>query len=206
MEFKEASKFQEALEKVRTDGDPKILLDALEELGRDYEIAARDAGRAENAYYASAKAKEQKISDRIEALKKQLAECDAKIDALREPLILATTSGDGQRLHDIQDRMKELQAEQAQLATEIDMLSEAHIPGDKDLYEVVEEKNALYVSRREIYFAAKKEAYELALDKTTAFEKLKQETKYYNLDSVNYRPSISKVREHFHSKAKKAEG
>lgn len=206
MEFKEASKFQEALEKVRTDGDPKIILDALEELGRDYEIAARDASRAENAYYASAKAKEQKISDRIEALKKQLAECDAKIDALREPLILATTSGDGQRLHDIQDRMKELQAEQAQLATEIDMLSEAHIPGDKDLYEVVEEKNALYVSRREIYFAAKKEAYELALDKTTAFEKLEQETKYYNLDSVNYRPSISKVREHFHSKAKKAEG
>ena len=206
MEFKEASKFQEALEKVRTDGDPKIILDALEELGRDYEIAARDASRAENAYYASAKAKEQKISDRIEALKKQLAECDAKIDALREPLILATTSGDGQRLHDIQDRMKELQAEQAQLATEIDMLSEAHIPGDKDLYEVVEEKNALYVSRREIYFAAKKEAYELALDKTTAFEELEQETKYYNLDSVNYRPSISKVREHFHSKAKKAEG
>ncbi|NLL47661.1 MAG: hypothetical protein GX249_03675, partial [Firmicutes bacterium] len=51
MEFKEASKFQEALEKIRTEGDPKILLDALEELRNACEIAASDANLAEKAYY-----------------------------------------------------------------------------------------------------------------------------------------------------------
>ncbi len=205
MEFKEASKFQEALEKVRTDGDPKILLDALEELRKDCDVAVTDARKAQNAYYSSAEAKEQKINDRIETLKKQLAECDAKIEALREPLISATASGDSQRLQAIQDRMKELQAEQAQLVTEIDMLSEAHVPGNRELYEEVVKKNAIHASTREAYLSAKKEAYLLALDRIEAFEKLERNTKHYELGG-GYGVNMARIREHFHSKAKKAEG
>lgn len=205
MEFKEASKFQEALEKIRTEGDPKILLDALEELRNACEIAASDANLAEKAYYASAKAKEQKITARIEVLKKKQTECDAKIEALREPLISANLSGDSQRLQAIQTEMKALQAEKAQLVTEIDMLSEAHVPGDRELYEEVVKKNAIHASKREAYLSAKKEAYLLALDRIEAFEKLKRETKHYELGG-GYGVNMARIREHFHSKAKKAEG
>lgn len=189
--------FKEVMEKFKTDSDPKILLDALEELSQACSEASAEAQRASKAYYANAEAKKQKITDRIEDLRKQLKGCETKIESFKKPLVSATVSGDSQKLEEIKARMKEQEVEKIQLATEIDMLESTHVSGNKDLYEAVVKKNAVHEKLRESYVSAKVEAHTLAREIIKGYEKLQRRTQNFHAGG-GIGANLVEIENHFH--------
>lgn len=198
--------FKEILEKLKTEGDPEILLAALEQVSQACSNAAADAQKASNAYYADSEAKQRKIKDRVEELKTQLEECEAKVEALKKPLVSATVSGDNQQIKEVKDRMKAQELERMQLTTEIDMLTNAHITGNEDLYDMVVEKNNVYENLRKDYVSAKAEAHKLAGERIKGYEKIQNRAKHFYAGGGNG-PDMDALDKHFfhekHEKLKK---
>lgn len=190
-------KFKEVLEKFKTGSDPKILLDALEELSQDCSNAAAEAQRASNDYYANAKEKEKKVAERVNELKEHLEYCESNIEAFKKPLVEATVVGDREKLDSIKSSMKELEIEKDQLSTEIDMLESTHMSGDEDLYNKVVEKSTIHKNLSEVYSSAKAEAYGLAGERIVGFEKIQNRTQNFYAGGGNG-PNMGELERHFH--------
>lgn len=189
--------FDEVLEKLKGE-NPKVILDALEELEQASLDAWTEAGKARDDYYANTREKENKVADRIKELKKQFAEYQAQIDAYKNPLISATTACDQKKLASIRDSMKALEAEKVQISTEIEMLESAHIRGDEELYNKVLDRAAQHESLRKIYWAAKDEVYAFAKERAEDLEKIKNETKFHNMGG-GYGVNVIELNRHFYS-------
>jgi len=176
--------------------DPKMILDALEELSQACSDASAEAQRAREAYYASAKEKEKKVVERTKVLKELLEDCEIRIEALKKPLVAATVAGDSGKLDIIKAKMKELEVEKLQLTTEIGMLENTHIVGDEDLYNKVVEKNSVHIKLREDYFKAKVETYRLAEEKIKDYEKIKKTTQNFRAGG-GYGVNMQEIDRHF---------
>ena len=188
--------FNETLEKYKAE-DPQSILDALEELNQDCLTAASVANEAEKAYYASASGKQKKIDSRIAELVKQCDGYQAKIEALKEPLVVATVAGDANKLSDIKADMKKLEVDKSQVSTEINMLKSTHVSGDAELYNDVISKNDSYLVLREAYLEAKRKVFEFAIKRVEAYEKIKKGTMNHRIGG-GYGPKIDELNKHFH--------
>ena len=117
------------------------LIDALDELKSISIAASKDAKAAEDAYYANARKKEEKVAARVAKLNEQRIALQAKIGEYKYPLTNATANGDTDALDKIRSAMRALEAEKAQVVSEIELLESAYIRGDDTLYKAVELKN-----------------------------------------------------------------
>lgn len=188
--------FDEILEKFKAE-DPKIILDALEELSQASSNAAAETQRALKAYKTNAEEKSKTVSARLEELKEQRDKYQEKIEALKKPLVSATVAGNQQKLENIKKEMRELGADMLQVSTEIEMLENTHMSGDEELYNTVLEKSAIHAKLRAIYLAAKKKVYELAVEKIKSYEKIQHETYNYDLGG-GYGVNIDELKRDFH--------
>ena len=87
-----------------------------------------------NAYFADKKAKSAAIADRIEAMKDQKAELEAKVADYGPRLAEATISGNAADLESIQAELTDLEARKAAISAQIGLLSGVSVAGDEALY------------------------------------------------------------------------
>ena len=93
-----------------------------------------------NAYFSDKRAKEAAIADRIETLKDQKAELEAKVADYGPRLANATISGNSADLETIQAELTSLEAQKSAIDAQIGLLSGVAVSGDKELFAVADEK------------------------------------------------------------------
>lgn len=187
--------FDETLEKLKANEEPKIILEALTQLSDDAAAAASAAQAASRAYYDDVAAKEKKIAARISELVKQRDGLQTKIEAFREHLAAATISGNAKKLDDINASMKALEADKRQVSTEIDMLESYHVKGEQELYNAVIEASDHHASMKNHYQHAKEKVYALATEREKAWAKIQEQTRHTWAGGGNG-PDIEALKKH----------
>lgn len=177
--------------------DPKVILDALEEIKQASENAWSEALKAEKSYYANVKEKEIKVAARIEELNQQRDYYQTQIDSLKKPLVAATVAGKGKKLDNIKANMKEYEINKIQISTEIEMLETTHINGDEENYNEFMEKDAMYKKLRNDYRLAKRKAYEFAEEMIETYEAIKKDTILYNIGG-GHETKVDEINKHFY--------
>lgn len=108
---------------------------AVEELKRQGQQAEREADAAYKAYFADSEEKETKVKRRLADLSQQEDEIKRKIGAMQPGLVSATVAGDSEAFDRIQNDLAGLEAQRAAIVTQIQLLSDAPLPGSLELYQ-----------------------------------------------------------------------
>lgn len=93
-----------------------------------------------NAYFADKKAKEAAIASRIEIMKDQKTELEARVADYGPQLAAATISGNAVALESIQAELTSLEAQKAAISAQINLLSGVSVAGDEALFREADEK------------------------------------------------------------------
>lgn len=128
---------QEILNQAKAHGIEAVTA-AAEELKRQGQQSRQEAKAACRAYFADAEEKEAKVKRRLDNLAQQEAGIKAKISAMQPGLVDATVSGDTNAFNRLQDELADLEAQRAAVATQMQLLSSAKLPGNLDLYKAAE--------------------------------------------------------------------
>lgn len=124
---------QEIIDRAKAHGIDAITA-AVEEARRRDREAWESAEAAYKAYFADVEQREAKIKQRITDLTGQEDGIKAKIAAMQPGLVNATVSGDTEAFDRIQGNLADLEAKKAAIATQIELLSGATLPGNQELY------------------------------------------------------------------------
>ncbi len=192
----------ETLKKFKSEGNPQVVLDALEQLKQESEDAWRVASDAHKAYFADADEKKEKVDARIADLTKQRDQLQAKIETFKQPLVKATASGDSKKLAEIKNSMKDIEAERSQVSEEIGLLQSAHISGEPELYETALKKAEEFCSKRESYWAAKDKVHSFALEMINVYENISKNVQRLSYNGRHsgggYDIPVDELKRHFH--------
>jgi len=142
--------FNEFWEQFKAESDPGRLQDALNGLISISRAASDEAQAAAETYFADVARREKVITGRIAELNTQRSALQEEINALKYPLTTATANEDAEVLDGIRGTLKQLEADKAQIAQEIELLQSAYIRGADGLYAAVKEKNDHYLEKRKI--------------------------------------------------------
>lgn len=96
--------------------------------------------QAVNAYFSDKQAKAAAIAARIEELKDQQEDLEAKVAEYGPRLAEATISGNSAALGVIQTELANLEAQKAAVGAQIGLLSGVTVSGDKERFTVADEK------------------------------------------------------------------
>ena len=96
--------------------------------------------QAVNGYFSDKKEKEKAIADRVEELKDQQEELEAKVADYGPRLAAATISGNSAALGVIQQELTSLEAQKAAIAAQIGLLSGVAVSGDEALFNKADEQ------------------------------------------------------------------
>lgn len=96
--------------------------------------------QAVNGYFSDRKEKEKAIAARIEELKDQQEDLEAKVAEYGPRLAEATISGNSAALGVIQTELANLEAQKAAVGAQIGLLSGVTVSGDKERFTVADEK------------------------------------------------------------------
>lgn len=96
--------------------------------------------QAVNSYFSDRKEKEKAIAARIEELKDQQEDLEAKVAEYGPRLAEATISGNSAALGVIQTELANLEAQKAAVGAQIGLLSGVTVSGDKERFTVADEK------------------------------------------------------------------
>ena len=96
--------------------------------------------QAVNNYFSDRKEKEKAIAARIEELKDQQEELEAKVEDYGPRLAAATISGNSAALGVIQQELTSLEAQKAAIAAQIGLLSGVAVAGDEALFNRADEQ------------------------------------------------------------------
>lgn len=96
--------------------------------------------QAVNAYFSDKQAKAAAITARIEELKDQQEDLEAKVAEYGPRLANATISGNSAALGVIQTELTNLEAQKAAVGAQIGLLSGVTVSGDKERFTVADEK------------------------------------------------------------------
>lgn len=111
---------------------------AVEELKQRGQQSRQEAKAACQAYFTDVEEKDAKVKRRLAHLVQQEAEIKAKIRAMQPGLVSATVDGDSETFDRIQSDLASMEAQRAAVATQIQLLSGAPLPGDLKLYKTAE--------------------------------------------------------------------
>ena len=96
--------------------------------------------RATNGYFDDRKQKEKTITERVEELKDQQEELEAKVAEYGPRLAAATISGNSAALGVIQQELTNLESQKAATVAQIALLSGVSVAGDEALFNEADEK------------------------------------------------------------------
>lgn len=128
---------QEILNQAKAHGIEAVTA-AAEELKQRGQQSRQEAKAARQAYFTDVEEKDAKMKRRIAHLAQQEAEIKAKISAMQPGLVNATVAGDSEAFDRIQNDLVGMEAQRAAVATQIQLLSGAPLPGDLKLYKAAE--------------------------------------------------------------------
>lgn len=111
---------------------------AVEKLKQRRQQSEREADAAYQAYFSDVEEREVKVKRRLDDLAQQEAGIKAKISTMQPGLVNATVSGDTDTFNRIQDELASLEAQRAAVATQMQLLSSAQLPGSLALYKATE--------------------------------------------------------------------
>ena len=125
---------QEILKKAKERG-AEAVRSALEELRQENQAITAEARAAYDAYFTDVRQREAKIRQKVEALGQERDTLSEKILAMRPALVAATVEGNTDMVSRIQSDMADIEAQKAALTTQIELLSEAQVPGSAELFQ-----------------------------------------------------------------------
>lgn len=131
---------EEILETMRVKGaeaaisERREMCNAVKQLKTDVEAACRD-------YFADVEQREERLEERIASLQEQADALTADAEQVKPALIRASVEGDDCALLTIQKQLADTEAKHAVISAQIEMLTDAATPGNKDLYDAALEKN-----------------------------------------------------------------
>ena len=128
---------QEILKKAKEHG-AEAVRSALEELRQENQAITAEARAAYDAYFADVRQREAKIRQKVEALGQERDTLSEKILAMRPSLVAATVEGNTDMVSRIQSDMADIEAQKAALMTQIELLSEAQVPGSAELFQAAD--------------------------------------------------------------------
>ena len=128
---------QEILNRAKAHGIEAVTA-AGEELKWQGQQSRQEVKAACQAYFTDVEEKEAKVKRRLADLAQQEAEIKAKISAMQPGLVNATVAGDSETFDRIQNDLTGMEAQRAAVATQIQLLSSAPLPGDLKLYKAAE--------------------------------------------------------------------
>lgn len=144
---------QEILKKAKEHG-AEAVRSALEELRQENQTITAEARAAYDAYFADVRQREAKIRQKVEALGQERDTLSEKILAMRPSLVAATVEGNTDMVSRIQSDMADIEAQKAALTTQIELLSEAQVPGSAELFQAADSKLKELRAANERYRAA----------------------------------------------------
>ena len=176
---------QKLLEQAQEHGIDAITA-AVEELKRKGQQAEQEEDTAYQAYFADVEQREAKVKQRLAGLAQQEEEIKRKITAMQPELVNATVSGDTDTFNRIQDALADLEAQRAAVATQVQLLSSALLPGDLELYKAAEVQHRACAKAIEQCESALKIIDEFVREQTKAWGSLKRELGFIQF----YTPSL----------------
>lgn len=193
---------QEILNTAKEHG-AEAVRDAFVKLRQENQMITAEAQAAYNAYFADVRQREARIRQRGEALGQERGTLSEKILAMRPALVAATVEGDTDMVSRIQSDMADIEAQKAALTTQIELLSEAQVPGSKELFQAADSKLKELHAANERYRAAVGAIHDFAGEQLELWERIEDDTapstKYSGLDK-NRGGTVShaeKLYEHF---------
>jgi len=111
---------------------------AVEDLKQQKEQSWQESSAACQAYFADVKEREDKVKRRLDDLARQETGIKAKISAMQPGLVNTTVSGATAAFNRIQEELASLEAQRAAVATQMQLLSSAPMPGNLELYKAAE--------------------------------------------------------------------
>lgn len=193
---------QEILKKAKEHG-AEAVRSALEELRQENQTITAEARAAYDAYFADVRQREAKIRQKVEALGQERDTLSEKILAMRPSLVAATVEGNTDMVSRIQSDMADIEAQKAALTTQIELLSEAQVPGSAELFQAADSKLKELRAANERYRAAVGAIHDFAGEQLELWERIEDDTasmtKYSGLEK-NRGGTVShaeKLYEHF---------
>ncbi len=183
---------------------PELVLSAIAELEQWQEKVRQEAIAAYDDYFNDVRQREYKAEQRITDLTKQESDIKAKIAAMQPGLVDATISGDAGAFDRRRDAMADLEARRAAIAYQLQLLSDAAVPGDRVLFEKAEAKYRAFgtaVSQYQENFSA---IWEFACQQKEIWSKICDDSRpAYR--TGGYLPPFRKLEEHFESQGRKTD-
>ena len=193
---------QEILKKAKEHG-AEAVRSVLEELRQENQAITAEARAAYDAYFADVRQRKAKIRQRAEALGQERDTLSEKILAMRPALVAATVEGNTDMVSRIQSDMADIEAQKAALTTQIELLSDAKVPGSKELFQAADSRLEELRAANERYRAAVGTIHDFAREQLELWERIEDDaapyTKYCCLDK-NRGGAVShaeKLYEHF---------
>lgn len=196
---------QEILKKAKEHG-AEAVRSALEELRQENQAITAEARAAYDAYFADVRQREAKIRQKVEALGQERDTLSEKILAMRPALVAATVEGNTDMVSRIQSDMADIEAQKAALTTQIELLSEAQVPGSAELFQTADSRLKALRTANEQYMAAVKKINDFASEQMKLWDCIEGDTAsctrrggitIHRGGSVNHE---EKLYEHFHQK------
>ena len=160
---------------------------AVEELKRQGQQAEREEDTACQAYFADVEEREAKVKQRLADLAQQEEEIKRKITAMQPGLVDATVSGDTGTFNRIQADLTNLEVQRATVATQMQLLSTAALPGNLELYKAAEVKAEARRKTIEQCKADLESIQDFVYDQVKAWDNLKRELGYISF----YTPALN---------------
>ena len=169
---------QEILKKAKEHG-AEAVRSVLEELRQENQAITAEARAAYDAYFADVRQREAKIRQKVEALGQERDTLSEKILAMRPSLVAATVEGNTDMVSRIQSDMADIEAQKAALTTQIELLSDAKVPGSKELFQAADSKLKELRVANERYRAAVKAINNFAGEQLELWERIEDDTAPY---------------------------
>lgn len=176
---------------------------AFVELCQENQAITAEAQAAYKAYFADVRQREVKIRQKVEALGQERDALSEKIRTMRSALVAAAAEGDTGTVSRIQGDMADIEAQKAALTAQIELLSDAKVPGSKELFQAADSKLEELRAANERYRAAVGAIHDFAREQLELWERIEDDTapmaKYSGLDK-NRGGTVShaeKLYEHF---------
>lgn len=169
---------QEILSMVKEHGAEEVK-SILEEISRENAALTHEAKVAFDAYFADVKHREDKIKQQVESISCELDTLSERILAIRPSLVAATIEGDVDKVDKIQKEIADMEAKKATLVTQIDLLSGAHVPGNKELFREADEKLSEVSDDGFRLRELKKMVHEFSGEQAKLWERLENYTNHY---------------------------
>lgn len=151
---------------------------AVETLRQQGQQAEREADAAYQAYFSDVEEREGKVKRRLADLAQQEEEIKRKITAMQPGLVNATVSGDSDAFSRIQEDLTSLEAQRAAVATQMQFLSSAPLPGNLELYKAAEAQSEVYDKAIAQCRSELESIQEFVRDQVEAWDKLKDDLRY----------------------------